>query len=312
MEWQTSGAAILVAIALIFVVAGFVKGAIGLGLPTVAMGLLGLLMPPAQAASLLIVPSFVTNVWQLAPAPRANGARAWALLRRLATMMIGVCAGTWSAQWLLAADALSAAHATIATTTHAATAYGTTAHAAVADAMARAATAYTAAADAVAAHATAAHAVAAQATPSATAALGLALAAYALVGLFARPWSVPRRHERWLSPLVGLTTGVVTGATGIFVMPAVPYLQALGFDRDDLMQALGLSFTVSTIALAIGLAQDGTFGLPAAGASLLTLAPALAGMRLGTWTRQRVSADRFRLAFFLGLLALGLHLWWRA
>ena len=35
------------------------------GLPTIAMGLLTLAMPPSAAASLLLVPSFVTNVWQL-------------------------------------------------------------------------------------------------------------------------------------------------------------------------------------------------------------------------------------------------------
>ena len=51
---------------LTFLVAGCVKGVIGLGLPTVSMGLLSLVMAPAKAASLLIVPSFVTNVWQLA------------------------------------------------------------------------------------------------------------------------------------------------------------------------------------------------------------------------------------------------------
>jgi len=40
-----------------FLLAGFVKGVIGLGLPTVSMGLLTLVMAPAKAASLLIVPS---------------------------------------------------------------------------------------------------------------------------------------------------------------------------------------------------------------------------------------------------------------
>jgi uncharacterized protein len=39
-----------------FVLAGFVKGVVGLGLPTVAMGLLAIVMTPAQAASLLVVP----------------------------------------------------------------------------------------------------------------------------------------------------------------------------------------------------------------------------------------------------------------
>ena len=56
----------LLAVGASFLVAGFVKGVVGLGLPTVAMGTLSLVMPPVQAAALLIVPSMVTNVWQLA------------------------------------------------------------------------------------------------------------------------------------------------------------------------------------------------------------------------------------------------------
>ena len=54
----------LIFISLTFVLAGFVKGVIGLGLPTVGMGLLAVVMTPAQAAALLVVPSFATNVWQ--------------------------------------------------------------------------------------------------------------------------------------------------------------------------------------------------------------------------------------------------------
>jgi hypothetical protein len=40
----------------VFALGGFVKGVVGLGLPTIAMGLLSLRMAPAQAAALLLVP----------------------------------------------------------------------------------------------------------------------------------------------------------------------------------------------------------------------------------------------------------------
>ena len=63
---------------------------------------------------------------------------------------------------------------------------------------------------------------------------------------------MPARWARWLSPAVGLATGTVTGATGVFMMPAVPYLQALDLEKEELVQALGLSFAVSTLALAAG------------------------------------------------------------
>jgi hypothetical protein len=76
-----------------FLLAGFVKGVIGLGLPTIGMGLLAVVMAPAQAAALLVVPSFVTNVWQLALGPGIGS-----LLRRLWPMLLGICLGAWGAR----------------------------------------------------------------------------------------------------------------------------------------------------------------------------------------------------------------------
>lgn len=228
-----------------FLVAGFVKGVIGLGLPTVAVGLLATVMSPAQAAALLIVPSFVTNIWQLLAGPRFGG-----LARRLGPMMAAIAVGTVASAGLIAG------------------ARG----------------------------------------PGPASALGIALVAYAVTGLAGLSVRVPPRAEPWLSPLVGLATGLVTGATGVFVIPAVPYLQALNLDRDGLIQALGLSFTVSTVALAAGLAREGALPLSAGAASLVTLAPALLGMAAGQWLRGRVSAPTFRRAFLIGLLLLGAHL----
>ena len=239
----------LLPIAATFLLAGMVKGVIGLGLPTVAMGLLGLVMPPVEAAALLLVPSLVTNVWQLLAGPAFG-----ALLRRLGGMMVGVCAGTWAGSGLIAGGV---------------------------------------------------------ATRAATAALGATLLLYAAVGLAKPRLRVPPRAERWARPAAGAATGLVTGATGVFVVPAVPYLGALGLARDDLVQALGLSFTVSTLALAAGLAWHGALPMQAAGAALLALAPALAGMALGGWLRARARPETFRLCFFVGLLALGAELVWR-
>jgi len=91
-------AAILVATAGAFALAGFVKGVIGLGLPTVSIGLLGLLMTPSQAAAILVVPSLVTNIWQAA----AGGGLA-ALARRLWPLLAGICIGTFIGAALLVA-----------------------------------------------------------------------------------------------------------------------------------------------------------------------------------------------------------------
>lgn len=232
-----------VQVSLIFMLAGVVKGVTGMGLPTVSMGVLGLLMAPAEAASLLIIPSLITNVWQFAAGPNRL-----LLFRRTWPMLLAIGVATWSGAGLLSAG------------------------------------------------------------NAATTALGVALIVYAIVGLAKFRIAVPLRAEPWLSLMVGAATGLVTGATGVFVIPAVPYLQALGLDKDDLVQALGLSFTISTVALAFGLASHGAFRTDAGGASLLCTVPALAGMQLGQWVRHRVDPARFRLLFFIGLLLLGADL----
>jgi uncharacterized protein len=143
-------------------------------------------------------------------------------------------------------------------------------------------------------------------------ALGAALVLYALVGLSAVRFSVPPRAEPWLSPMVGAVTGLMTAATGVYMIPAVPYLQALGLQKDDLVQALGLSFTISTLALAASLAHEGALHMSVARDSLLALAPALGGMLLGQLLRTWVRSEVFQFCFFLGLLALGGHLAVRA
>jgi uncharacterized membrane protein YfcA len=137
--------------------------------------------------------------------------------------------------------------------------------------------------------------------------LGAALIAYAVIGLAKIQLSVPERREKWLGPLIGATTGCVTGATGVFVIPAVPYVQALELEKDELVQALGLSFTVSTFALAAGLTSRGAFHLAAAGTSTLCTLPALVGMLIGQAVRAKTNPATFRLVFFIGLLILGLN-----
>src|SRR5262245_4778929 len=56
-------------VAAVFALAGLVKGVIGMGLPTVSMGLLAVVMSPLEAAALLVLPSFLTNLWQMIAGP---------------------------------------------------------------------------------------------------------------------------------------------------------------------------------------------------------------------------------------------------
>jgi len=65
-------------VAFAFCIAGFVKGMVGLGLPTVSLGLLSLFVDLPTAMALLVIPSLVTNIWQA-----IVGGEFTSLLRRL-------------------------------------------------------------------------------------------------------------------------------------------------------------------------------------------------------------------------------------
>lgn len=129
---------------------------------------------------------------------------------------------------------------------------------------------------------------------------------YAAVGILAPHLPVPSaRAERWMSPLIGVATGVVNGATGVSVMPLVPYLNSIGLQREALIEAMGLVFMVAMLALAICLAWTGHFEVASAGASTLALLPVFAGMYAGQLLRRRLHAGVYRKWFFIGLFALG-------
>lgn len=231
-------------VAAVFALAGGVKGITGMGLPTVAMSLLGLWMPPAQAAALLVVPSLATNLAQCrGPHLRQLSARLWpgwlaiALFTALAPGLGGEAPAGSASRWL-----------------------------------------------------------------------GGVLVAYGLWGLWRPALPDLSGSGRWVGAVAGMATGLVTSLTAVFVLPWVPYLQALRLDKDATVQALGLSFTVATLALAFrlqGSAPAGWMSAQTAMALGAALAGAFAGLKLGERLRGRLAGPAFQRALFLVFVALG-------
>jgi uncharacterized membrane protein YfcA len=142
--------------------------------------------------------------------------------------------------------------------------------------------------------------------------LGATLASYGLLGLAGVELPPPGRLERWLGAPIGVATGVLTAATGVYVVPAVPWLQSLRLPPDRMVQALGLSFTASSIGLGTALLQSGGLSARTALDGGVALVAAMAGMALGTRLRRRLSPAAFRRGFFVATLALGAQLAWKA
>lgn len=220
-----------------------------MGLPSVAMSVLGLALPPVQAAALIVIPSLFTNLWQAAMGPALG-----AVVRRFGVLIVTGMLGVFLGIGVLTSGAGKAAGGV----------------------------------------------------------LGVVLMLYGAVGLTRARFSVPVQAEWWASPLVGLATGIVTGATGLYVIPAVPYFAALRIGREELVQLMGFAFSTSSIALAIGLGAAGELGVHVAVSSVAGLGAAFVGMLLGQRLRGRLPTETFRRWYFVGMVAIGGYLLARA
>lgn len=145
-----------------------------------------------------------------------------------------------------------------------------------------------------------------------SAVLGASLIAFASFS-YARPnWRLPRRLERPLAAPTGLATGIVNGLTGSQVMPITPYLLSLGLSRDEMVTAVNISFTLSSLVMLAGLAQIGlatgaTMAIAAVGVPV-AFAAVWAGGRL----RGRLPETAFRRGVLLMLALAGASLVARA
>ncbi len=228
-----------------FLIAGTVKGVIGLGLPTVSLALLTVAIDLPSAMALLLVPSFATNLWQA-----AAGGNGGAILRRLWPFLLMATGTVW-----LGATALTRVDLALL-----------------------------------------------------SALLGGLLVLYSAVSLAGLHFTITTRQEAWVGPLLGTANGILTGMTGSFVVPGVLFLQAIGLPRDMLIQAMGMLFMASTLALAAALQGNDLLTSEHGTLSAMALLPAIIGMVVGRRIRQGLSEQLFRRVFFISLLMLGAYI----
>jgi len=235
----------ITAIAATFLLAGAVKGVIGLGLPTVSLGVLTAALDLTTAMALLIVPSLITNVWQA-----VIGGNGRAILRRFWPFLLMATASVW-----LGATALTRLDLSLL-----------------------------------------------------SGLLGVLLVTYSTLNLAGVRLAISAEREVLAGPLFGTVNGILTGMTGSFVVPGVLFLQAVGLSRDMLIQAMGMLFVASTVALAFALQGNSILTNQLSVISAAALIPAAVGMVAGRRIRPRLSEDRFRQVFLIAILVLGAYI----
>src|SRR5215470_3856855 len=79
-----------------FIVAGIAKGAIGMGMPPIAIGLMSFAVPLESAIAIMVLPTMVTNIWQA-----IYGGGFQKLMRRFGTMAVTAMFGILAAGLLV-------------------------------------------------------------------------------------------------------------------------------------------------------------------------------------------------------------------
>ena len=233
----------LALIAVTFVAAGFVKGTIGLGLPTVTLAVLTLPLGLKTSLAVIVIPLMVTNLWQA-----LTGQYLKQILARFWPFLLTAIIAVWIGIQVLAA--------------------------ARSDYL--------------------------------VAMLGIVLILNSVISFtrFRIPPPSPEQETIW-SVVCAALGGLMFGMTGNFIVPGILFLQALGMQRDMLVQALGVTFVIISTTLAVSLTSRSLMTGELTAISVAGLVPAFFGMWLGQIYRASISEEHFRRLFLIGLLIIG-------
>ena len=226
----------------IFLVAGMVKGVVGMGLPTLSLALLTLIADLTSAMALMLVPALVTNVYQA-----FSGGRVVEVFKTCPLFFVMAGLAIW-----LGVPALVRVD-----------------------------------------------------LPLLSGLLGVCLVIYSVVSMAGIRLMGSWPQHWWTGPVFGAANGVLTGLTGSFVFPGLIYLQSIGLSRNELVQAMGILFGISTIFLAWSMGQLSLLTAALAIQSSLAVIPAIIGMIAGSSIRNRIPRILFRRLFFIVLALIG-------
>lgn len=138
--------------------------------------------------------------------------------------------------------------------------------------------------------------------------LGIVSIAYSALLLLRIEISIPEGKERVLSIPIGLTNGFLNGLTGTQVIPMLPYLLSLKLDRDGMVNAINVGFTLSITVLLIIFGKFNLITQEIIKFSVVGMLPVVAGIYLGGKLRHNISEERFRLAVLILLIIIGANL----
>jgi uncharacterized protein len=260
-------------ITLVFLTAGAVKGLSGMGLPTIAIALLSLFMPVGQAALLMVLPALTTNITQ------CFGGHLPRLVKKFGLMWVLIAVVTLFSPFSGLTDDGAGAIGLLGAVLITYGAWGL-GRPLLARYLSQSATSATLVASSPK-----------EATsPDLSAGVGTKDEIRPVAGFF-----------------VGAFTGLLTAATGVSVLPLVPYLQSSSLSKNEFIQALGISFTVANVALLVRLGTSSSLNVAAQLPMVaVAVAAAFGGLWIGSVFRGRLNPMQFQRMLHAVFCGLGL------
>lgn len=229
----------------VFVFAGFVKGALGIGLPAFSLGLLTFFYEPRLGMALILPSLFMTNLRQ------AFGAEPmWDIVTRHKYFCGFACAGILFTAIIGARVPVDILMMTV----------------------------------------------------------GVAMVVFAVTSLMG---AIPPLRPSWNRPVqiaAGIGSGILGGLTSIWGPPLAMYLTSLRPTKDQMIQTLGVMFSIQCVFLIAGFIISGELTGRLALIGIIAMIPAFVGMFLGEKIRATMDLRQFMRAFLICFIILGLNL----
>ena len=143
-------------------------------------------------------------------------------------------------------------------------------------------------------------------------ALGVPIAAFAIVQPAGRKIRFDARNRGLAEVLTGIVGGIYGGVSGVWGPPTIALLVSLDTEKQESVRVQGVVYSIGSVALLAGHAGSGVITTDRLMLSAVLIAPALAGLWFGFAIQDRLDAQRFRRWTLVILAVTGLNLIRRA
>ena len=143
--------------------------------------------------------------------------------------------------------------------------------------------------------------------------LALIVIFYSTIVLIGKTVFIKKKYLHLIKPFVFSSNGILAGFTGTLIVPGVFYFQSLNYEKEKLLQALGIHFSILSLFLGFSKSYYKTiFDFEMLLLSLTSCISAFIGMFLGRVILKSINERMFRKIFLFSLLIIGILIFLKA